>query len=96
MAAVRIAEPIEAAHRLKHMIWIVLNPNRAMHPQASAKGGREVSDDRFYSPLCEENDHEGCEKSSFIGICGCECHDHLDDLDEMLYGRGEGDTGKHQ
>jgi hypothetical protein len=45
------------------------------------------SDDRIRSPLCENGQHDECAASSFVGICGCECHDYLDELDRQLYGK---------
>ena len=42
--------------------------------------------DRFRSELCSDGKHEECENSPFIGICGCECHDYLDQMDAELYG----------
>ena len=45
-------------------------------------------DDRFRSSLCLEGKHSACEHSALMGICGCECHDWLDELDREIY-RGE-------
>jgi hypothetical protein len=41
-------------------------------------------DDRFRSSLCRKAKHKECEHSALIGICGCECHDWLDDLEQEL------------
>jgi hypothetical protein len=41
-------------------------------------------EDRFRSTLCLAGKHEECEHSSLLGICGCECHDWLDDLENDL------------
>jgi len=43
-------------------------------------------DNRFRSDYCEQGKHDECAKSSMIRICGCECHDYLDEMDRELYG----------
>jgi hypothetical protein len=41
-------------------------------------------EDRFRSSLCQMEKHEECGRSALLGICGCECHDWLDDLENDL------------
>ena len=43
-------------------------------------------EDRLRSSLCQSEKHEECARSALLGICGCECHDWLDDLEDDLYG----------
>ena len=58
-------------------------PSGAVPPRM---GSSPLSDDRFRSSLCQAGKHDECEHSALIGICGCECHDWLDDLDQECYG----------
>jgi hypothetical protein len=46
--------------------------------------GPSPLDDRFRSSLCQAEKHEECGRSALLGICGCECHDWLDDLENDL------------
>jgi hypothetical protein len=46
--------------------------------------GPTALEDRFRSSLCQEEKHEECAHSALLGICGCECHDWLDDLENDL------------
>jgi len=50
-----------------------------------------MNDDRWRSELCEQGKHDDCSKSPMVGICGCECHDYLDNLDEQFYGDSDAD-----
>lgn len=38
-------------------------------------------DERVRSDDCNNGKHDECAKSPMIGICGCKCHDHLDELE---------------
>jgi hypothetical protein len=40
--------------------------------------------DRFRSSLCLAEKHDECGRSALMGICGCECHDWLDELEQGL------------
>jgi hypothetical protein len=44
-----------------------------------------MNDKAFKSPLCKEGKHRECESSAFLGICGCECHDYLDEPEERVH-----------
>lgn len=54
-------------------------PEKVIGPPSS--GTVPLEDDRFRSSLCREGQHEECAHSALLGICGCECHDWLDDLE---------------
>jgi hypothetical protein len=46
-------------------------------------GPSPLTADRFRSSLCLAGKHEECEHSALMGICGCECHDWLDELEDF-------------